>query len=92
MRTSPRRPPARIDAVDYSFNSSGLKAGKTEVVFENKGKEPHFVVGLPIKQGKTIDDVKTFLRTEKGEPPVDEEDKPCSTRPSSTAAASRCST
>ncbi len=68
-------PTARIEAVDYSFNSSGLKAGKSEVVFENTGKQPHFVVGLPIKQGKTIDDVKTFLRTEKGEPPVDEEDK-----------------
>ena len=35
-----------------------------------RASEPHFVVGLPIKQGKTIDDVKTFLRTEKGEPPV----------------------
>jgi hypothetical protein len=63
---------ATIEAVDYSFNSSGLKAGKADVAFDNKGKEPHFVVGLPIKPGKTIADVKKFIQSEKGEPPVDE--------------------
>jgi hypothetical protein len=63
---------ASIDAKEYSFDTSGLKAGKSQVVFENKGKEPHFVVGLPIKSGKTIEDVKTFVKTEKGEAPVDE--------------------
>jgi hypothetical protein len=63
---------ATIDAKEYSFNSSGLKAGKSQVTFENKGKEPHFVVGLPIKSGKTIEDVKKFVKTEKGQPPVEE--------------------
>jgi hypothetical protein len=65
-------PSARIDAKEYSFDASGLKAGKQEVTFDNKGKEPHFVVGLPIKSGKTIEDVKTFVKSEKGQPPVDE--------------------
>lgn len=75
----PKAPSARIDAVDYGFKSSGLKAGKNTVTFENKGKEPHFLVGLPIKPGKTIEDVKKFARTEKGEPPVDEKNGPFAT-------------
>lgn len=75
----PKAASARIDAVDYGFNSSGLKTGKNTVTFENKGKEPHFVVGLPIKPGKTIEDVKKFARTEKGEPPVDEKNGPFAT-------------
>ena len=75
----PEAPAARIDAVDYGFESSGLKAGKNTVTFENKGKEPHFIVGLPIKPGKTIEDVKKFAQTEKGEPPFDEKNGPFDT-------------
>ena len=75
-------PASRIDAVDYSFTTSGLKAGQAEVAFDNKGKEPHFVVGLPIKPGKTIEDVKKSIAEEgeggeappEGEDPVDEND------------------
>jgi len=59
--------------VEYSFNATGLKAGKTKFTFENKGKEPHFVVATGIKPGKTIDDVKRFIQTEKGEDPVEDE-------------------
>ena len=40
------------------------------MVFDNTGREPHFIAGLPIKQGKTIEDVKRFFRSEKGEPPI----------------------
>jgi hypothetical protein len=64
--------PGSIQAVDYSFTSSGLKAGTNKVRFTNAGKEPHFAVGIKIKPGKTIADVRTFFRTEKGEEPVDE--------------------
>ena len=46
--------------------SSGLKAGTAEVAFDNKGKQPHFVVGVPIKQGKTIEDVKKFFKDGEG--------------------------
>ena len=63
-------PAATIDATEYSFKTTGLKTGKNEVLFDNKGGQPHFVVGLPINQGKSIDDVKTFLKEEKGKPPV----------------------
>ena len=31
------------------------------------------MVGLPINQGKTIEDVTTFLKEEKGKPPFSEE-------------------
>ncbi len=65
-------PAATIDATEYAFKSSGLKAGKTKVLFANKGGEPHFVVGLPINQGKSIEDVKTFFKEEKGKPPFSE--------------------
>lgn len=65
-------PAATIDATEYSFKASGLKAGKSEVLFDNKGGQPHFVVGLPINEGKSIDDVKTFFKEEKGKPPFSE--------------------
>ena len=67
-----KAPAATIDATEYSFKTTGLKAGKNKVLFDNKGGQPHFVVGLPINQGKTIDDVKTFLKQEKGQPPFSE--------------------
>ncbi len=66
-------PAATIDATEYSFKATGLKTGKNEVLFDNKGGQPHFVVGLPINQGKSIDDVKTFLKEEKGKPPFTEQ-------------------
>jgi hypothetical protein len=65
--------PATIEASEYKFESSGLKAGRNEVLFDNVGKEPHFVVAAKLKQGKTIDDVRNFIRTEKGESPITEE-------------------
>ena len=66
-------PSARIDAAEYSFKSTGLKAGGGEVLFDNKGAEPHFIEGLRIKPGRTIDDVRKFARDEKGEPPFSEQ-------------------
>jgi hypothetical protein len=43
------------------------------VLFDNKGGQPHFVVGLPINTGATIEDVRTFFKEEKGKPPFSEE-------------------
>jgi hypothetical protein len=63
---------ATIEAVDYDFNASALGPGSQRVLFENTGVEPHHVVGAPLRPGKTIDDVKEFIETEKGEPPIDE--------------------
>lgn len=63
--------PARIEAVDYSFESTGLTAGRGQVLVENTGDEPHFVEAAPLTEGSTIADVRRFIRTEKGRPPVD---------------------
>jgi hypothetical protein len=66
----------RIRAQDYSFESFDLKPGRSEVVFENAGKQPHHVVAAPIAEGSTIEDVKRFLQQEgepEGPPPIDEE-------------------
>jgi hypothetical protein len=61
-----------IEASEYEFTGSGLKAGSTPVLFANGGGEPHFIAGIGIKPGKTIADVRKFFKTEKGEPPIDE--------------------
>lgn len=60
-----------IEAFEYGFKAANLKRGTNEVLIDNTGDEPHFVEAVPMKQGKTIDDVKQFLKTEKGPPPVD---------------------
>ena len=65
---------AKVTAKDYSFEASGLKAGKNPVLFENDGQELHHVVALPIKSGASIDEVTKFVSSEnsKGPPPFDE--------------------
>lgn len=65
--------PATVSASEYTFKTSGLKPGKNRVRFENAGQEPHHIIMAPIKRGKTLEDVRAFARTEKGEPPVEEE-------------------
>jgi hypothetical protein len=61
---------ARVEARDYSFEASGLEAGKGRVLFTNTGKEPHFALMTPIKPGNTLADVRKSLETEEGEPPI----------------------
>jgi hypothetical protein len=63
---------AKIDAVDYSFTGTGLKQGKQKVLFDNKGKQPHFIVSGPLSPGKTIEDAKKAAQQEEGPPPFDE--------------------
>ena len=63
---------SRVEALDYSFSAEGLQAGSQSVTFENAGEEPHHLVGAPLLPGKTEADVKKFVETEKGKPPVDE--------------------
>ena len=65
--------PATIKFAEYTFNAVGLKAGKNQVLVENIGREPHFMVAAPIKPGRTIADVREFAEKEKGEPPIVEQ-------------------
>jgi plastocyanin len=64
---------ATVTTIDYGFETEGdFQVGENEVTFENAGAEPHHVLAQRIAEGKTIEDVRTFLRTEKGQPPLDE--------------------
>ena len=65
--------PASIEAAEYDFTTSDLEAGSQQVRFDNNGEEPHHVVAAPLKPGRTIEDVKQFIKTENGEPPVQED-------------------
>lgn len=64
--------PGRITARDYSFTAAGLKPGRNRVVFANAGKEPHLVVGAPMKRGATLAEVREAFQEDK-EPPVEED-------------------
>lgn len=63
---------SRIDATEYSFIATGLKAGNQTVLFDNKGKQPHFIVGAPLNKGKTLADVRKAIMKESGPPPFDQ--------------------
>lgn len=66
--------PATIDAKEHSYRTSGLKAGKNTVTFNNRGKEPHHALLAPLNKGATLADVKKFATTEgkpSGPPPID---------------------
>jgi hypothetical protein len=65
---------ARIEATEYSFTVTGLKAGVNTVEFANVGKEPHFFAAVPFKPGATLKQVREFLRTEEGESPLVEDE------------------
>jgi hypothetical protein len=67
------RPSATIEAVEYSFATKGLEAGRRQVRFTNSGKEPHFAQLGRIEPGKTIEDVRKAFRSERGAPPIEEE-------------------
>ncbi len=67
------RADSKIDAKEYSFTTTGLKAGRQKVEFANTGKELHHAIGLKVKPGKTPADLKKFFDSEgKGPPPFDE--------------------
>lgn len=60
----------------YSFKTSGLRAGTSQVLFENasEGDESlHHVIAFPIAKGKTIADVRKAFASQNptGPPPLD---------------------
>ena len=67
-------PDPKVTARDYTFAVSGLKAGNSEIEFENAGKQPHHLMAFPYRKGATLDEVRKFF-TEEGEgsapPPLD---------------------
>lgn len=78
-RTAPI-PPYRgtIDLFEYGFRAERLTgdavAGRASVRVRNRGTEPHEVVVAPLARGRTVADVRRFLRNgarSTGRPPVD---------------------
>jgi hypothetical protein len=67
---------AAVTATEYKFAAEGLTAGQNEILFDNAGAEPHHIIAAPINPGSTIEDVRAFVKTEKGKPPVDEANAP----------------
>lgn len=63
---------ATVSAFEYGFETDGLSEG-SEIVFENKGAEPHHLVASPLVGDSTAEDVESFFETEKGKPPFREE-------------------
>lgn len=64
---------ATVSATEYSFATTGLKAGE-KATFKNTGSQLHHFIMVPIAPGKTINDVKAFMQTQgepAGPPPVD---------------------
>jgi hypothetical protein len=61
---------ATVSAFEYGFEAEGLKKGENRLRFDNIGAQPHHAIAFPIVGGATIEDVKTFFKTEKGKPPV----------------------
>lgn len=68
----PPRAPARVEALDFSFRVSGLRAGPNSVDFDNTGGQPHHAFFAPMRSGVDLADVRAFLRerTSVGRPPV----------------------
>jgi hypothetical protein len=68
----PPRAPARVEAKDFSFRVSGLRAGRNSVDFDNTGTQPHHAFFAPMRAGVDLADVRRFFgeRTSVGRPPV----------------------
>ena len=62
--------PAVIEAVDYDFTASEVEAGSGRVLLENAGEEPHHVIAAPMRPGKTEADLKEFIESDEGAPPI----------------------
>ena len=65
---------SKITATDYTFTSSGLRAGRNLVEFDNAGEEIHHVIAFPYRKGTRLAAVKKLFKQQRepsGPPPVD---------------------
>ncbi|HEY5977134.1 MAG TPA: plastocyanin/azurin family copper-binding protein [Solirubrobacterales bacterium] len=62
-----------VTAAEYKFEADGLEAGENEVAFENVGAQPHHLIVAKLKDGATFKEVQDAIKTNKGEPPLEEE-------------------
>lgn len=61
-----------VSAFEYGFKANGLAVGKTEVAFENSGREPHHLLISELTGDSTVEDVEQSFESEKGPPPLSE--------------------
>jgi hypothetical protein len=68
------RAAARLDVREYTFATSGLRAGRRAVAFRNTGAELHHVFFARMQPGASLDDVRRFFTAKNyvGTPPVDD--------------------
>jgi hypothetical protein len=52
---------ATVSATDYGYTADGLTSGRSEVTFENAGREPHHLLLGQLRKGATAADAKRFL-------------------------------
>jgi hypothetical protein len=67
---------AKIDATEYTFRASGLRAGSQQVTFDNSGRELHHVQAFPLRPGVTLAQARQFFQSEEGQegrPPFEEQ-------------------
>jgi hypothetical protein len=64
---------ATVTAVDYAFETDQLPSGEVEIDFDNAGEQPHHLIASPLVGDASAEEVEAFFKTEKGEPPLEEE-------------------
>lgn len=65
---------ATVTAVEYAFEAEELPSGEVEIDFENAGDEPHHLIAAPLKGDATAADVEEAIKSEKGSPPIEEDE------------------
>ena len=56
-----------VEAIDYGFKASGLKAGENEILFSNTGAQPHHILASRfIRDDATAADAEKFLKSGPG--------------------------
>ncbi len=61
-----------VTAIEYGFEAEELPSGEVEIDFENGGAQPHHLIAAPLKGDATAADVEQAIKSEKGQPPIDE--------------------
>lgn len=61
-----------VTAIEYGFEAEDLPSGEVEIDFENGGAQPHHLIAAPLKGDATAADVEQAIKSEKGQPPIDE--------------------
>ena len=61
-----------VTAIEYGFEAEELPSGQVEIEFENGGAQPHHLIAAPLKGDATAADVEQAIKSEKGQPPIDE--------------------